>query len=169
MGLPALVPCWLIPSTTAEGTEMGERGSRSPVSASGGRPHWHQLSGGRSAFIRVIQGLQSFGGMEVGANDQTQFEERFLREGIFESSGQKGVKSIVGCKLTACDLLQTAFQKALYLRQLSLGRKKILKSLWITHLLQTKCPIFYLHTNSIVHPRFPFDYSMNQHCLTPDP
>lgn len=62
--------------------------------------------------------------MEVGANDQTQFEERFLREGIFESSGQKEVKSIVGCKLTAWDLLQTAFQKALYLRQLSLGRKK---------------------------------------------
>jgi hypothetical protein len=43
---------------------------------------------------------------------------------MFESSGKKNVKSILRCKLTACDLLKTTFQKALYLRQLSLARKK---------------------------------------------
>lgn len=43
---------------------------------------------------------------------------------MFESSGKKNVKSILRCKLTACDLLKTTFQKALYLRQLSLARKR---------------------------------------------
>jgi hypothetical protein len=55
------------------------------------------------------------------------------------------------------------------LRQLSLAKKKNLKTLWIAYLLQTKSSVSYLHINSVIYSRFPFGYPTNQHSMTPAP
>jgi hypothetical protein len=74
----------------------------------------------------------------------------------------------MGYKLTACVLLETAFQRALCSKQLSLEISR--KLLQITQLSRVdQEPVFYLHINSVILSRFPLDYPWNQYSMTPAP
>jgi hypothetical protein len=48
-------------------------------------------------------------------------------------------------------------------------RKNLKKNCYyflLDHLIQTKCPVFYLYINSVIYSRFPLDHLTNQHSRT---
>jgi len=92
-----------------------------------------------------------------------------LREGVFDKGETNNSKSNHRYTLIAYVLLQ--FSRLFSLCSAFSRQHFIvtLKTLWIAHLYQIKCPAFYFTYQFSYYPRLHFDYSMNQHFMTSAP
>ena len=94
--------------------------------------------------------------------------ERFLKKGCL-GAVKEWLRVHPGYKLTACVQLEMAFQIDLSSRQLFAGGSSLLETAFCSRQLSKQfpldssaladqSPVFYIHINSITHPRFSFVY-----------